>query len=347
MASRRGQQQPDDHAFLGHRERVPRDVADEAAANLERLKLKREKERQEARKQKAQKSFSAIASSGFMVSSARRLGRTWVNKMFISQMKSDDDSYQRVLGDGISRLEIQDPKMLFEFEKFLKQEKIPYHEQGDHTYYLENIVDKREKVAQDVLVQKCLGRLWNLVPKNGEGGRHIAKADFVDFHLCLQKVLFVPFDFTEALRRAEDDWAVDVLRPEHTYKVMPTLTDGLAVMASSIDADYMTQRGMSEGQFRPSMFEFADVWTDSVERMDYVRFLSVMLDRISLKKKLSHWEYFDKYAIIAADEPYKGRDANGQDERKWIQFPTNVSTRVEHAFLVRTLSLFVPLCINC
>ncbi len=38
------------------------------------------------------------------------------------------------------------------------------------------------------------------------------------------------------------------------------------------------------------MFEFADVWTDSVERMDYVRFLSVLLDRISFKKRSAEWE---------------------------------------------------------
>ncbi len=62
-----------------------------------------------------------------------------------------------------------------------------------------------------------------MVPKTGADGKHIRQKDFVDFHLCLQRVLFDPFVFPDALRRAEDDWAVDVMRPENSYNVMPTL----------------------------------------------------------------------------------------------------------------------------
>ena len=87
--------------------------------------------------------------------------------------------------------------------RYLELEQVPYHEQGNHTFYLERVVEKREAVARDPLVQRCIGRLWALIPKNGRDGRHILRKEFIDFHLCLQRVLFDPFNFSEAMRRAE------------------------------------------------------------------------------------------------------------------------------------------------
>eukprot|EP00750_Incisomonas_marina_P025060 INCI5308.3.p1 GENE.INCI5308.3~~INCI5308.3.p1 ORF type:complete len:1637 (-),score=265.34 INCI5308.3:393-5129(-) len=298
-----------------------------------RMRLRRKKSAAALLKQKGDENFARLATSGLMVSSARRFGRRWVNKMYTAQVAKDKGMYLREMGEGVPRVEVQDPKMLFEFEKYLAVEQVPYHEQGDHMFYVDKVVKKREAVAQDELVQTCLGRLWDLVPKNGADGRHIAREDYINFHLCLQRVLFDPFSFTEAFRRAEDDWAVDILRQEGSYTVMPTLTSMGENAPQLVDGETLEKRGMSEAQFRGSMFEFADVWTDSVERMDYVRFLSVMLDRISLKKRAAVWQYFDKYAVVALDEPFRGYDAQGRDHRNWVSFPLELTTQIEKAFL--------------
>jgi hypothetical protein len=238
----------DDDSDLRRRQRLIMKRANQSALDL----LRQQKEEETEAEERKKASFNAVVRSAAMINSARRLGRTWVNKMYVSELTCEEQSFQRVLSDGISRRSIRDPKLLLQFEKDLAMGHIPYHEQGDHSFYVEGLVRKREAMAKDDLVQRCLTRLWDLVPKYGEDCKHIAMSDYINFHLCLQRVLFDPFDFAEALRRAEDDWMVDIVRKEGTYTIMSSLSRGdnapSPIDVQFSDSDALAKRGMSEGK---------------------------------------------------------------------------------------------------
>ena len=115
------------------------DITDAAAATMYRMRLRRKKSAAALLKQKGDENFARLATSGLMVSSARRFGRRWVNKMYTAQVAKDKGMYLREMGEGVPRVEVQDPKMLFEFEKYLAVEQVPYHEQGDHMFYVDKV----------------------------------------------------------------------------------------------------------------------------------------------------------------------------------------------------------------
>ena len=53
-------------------------------------------------------------------------------------------------------------------------------------------------LAADAVDANATGLQWDIIPKNGENGIHILEKDYKDFHLCLQRVLFDPFNFPDA-----------------------------------------------------------------------------------------------------------------------------------------------------
>ncbi|KAL4146015.1 hypothetical protein PRNP1_011888 [Phytophthora ramorum] len=133
---------------------------------------------------------------------------------------------------------------------------LPYRKQGNHHFYTEDNLQKRQKLMEDPAVLKSIERFWETFPCIRRGGDTILVHDYVDVFTKFYKALVAPSEFSigEARFIVEKDWARD-----------------------SIDGE-----SMSRLLFFGALFEVADIWTVDISAEEYASFLNKLFERVTM-----------------------------------------------------------------
>ena len=136
----------------------------------------------------------------------------------------------------------------FHFEENRKGNKRPYTEQGWEEYDLPRLRAKREKIRKSVKVRNAAMQFWTLAGKAPMD--LMSFEEYLQLHARISRALAPELTTEEMRQAAEEDWAEDTGHGETCC--LEQLTHGLTGIA--------------------------DMWTDSVEELDYtVRTISLSL----------------------------------------------------------------------
>jgi hypothetical protein len=155
--------------------------------------------------------------------------------------------HERKLATKLSALESNRRKSV------LLDDAVPYHRQGDASYYTPLALEQRAKLINDSRIVVAISLLFRVYQTDQRG--FVDEVEYRRAHLNYSRALLVPFDMDEASNNASHDWIGDRRN---------TTEDNLA------PEDCFT-----------SIFEIADIWTDTVEPKDYVRFLVRLYLRVT------------------------------------------------------------------
>ena len=124
-------------------------------------------------------------------------------------------------------------------------------DEGDTSFDLPEMIDKRQALRADPNVSAVLDRWWVAADVNNSG--KVSREEYLHLGIALYHALVGDGDEEAARESAEDDW----------------------------EQDSQGKEEMDEEHFKTSIFELADLWTDNIEPEEYVRFL----DRLLVKMK--------------------------------------------------------------
>jgi len=127
--------------------------------------------------------------------------------------------------------------------------------QGDYRWHHPDRWQARLQLRRNQHVLQQLDRWWSTVDRNAGGMGLVKKRAYCDLQALLAKALLSPKDYCpDAVKHsALEEWNIDSKGKSH----------------------------IGRDTFLDSMFELADLWTFTVSSAEYVRFLSVLLDRVS------------------------------------------------------------------
>jgi hypothetical protein len=152
------------------------------------------------------------------------------------------------------------PEHRFSFEAEAGDDSfIPYREQGDAEMYSRLALLARNALRRHPRLMKVYKRYWDCYTKDATG--HVQYDEYVAVYVKMVKVTTPPaqFDQTVAQQLAANDWHRD--------------TQG-----SSIGLDFP--------HLCDSLFELADIWTETIRVKDYVGFLENFFFRITKQVRM-------------------------------------------------------------
>eukprot|EP00471_Norrisiella_sphaerica_P003079 CAMPEP_0184486612 /NCGR_PEP_ID=MMETSP0113_2-20130426/8085_1 /TAXON_ID=91329 /ORGANISM="Norrisiella sphaerica, Strain BC52" /LENGTH=1088 /DNA_ID=CAMNT_0026868571 /DNA_START=17 /DNA_END=3283 /DNA_ORIENTATION=+ len=227
------------------------------------------------------------------------------------------------------------PDGMFVFE--LEAHSIPYHEQGDETWNTEKKMKKRRALLEHVRLAKCTHRWWKTFRKvpvpsrkderkkmeaeqeSQQGEREdgtvetpernemcILREDYINVYLKMAKALY-KHTFNEGICRGHAlmDWKKDTGGGPSSFDDDDPESDHES--EDEDDALYMTNE-----QLHSSLFELADMWTDTVKVTDYVDFLDKLYMRITDAHPTSRTPRTDR----EGDDGDADKDADEDEEEE-------------------------------
>ena len=128
-----------------------------------------------------------------------------------------------------------------------------YKGEGDPTWNTPEKKKMREAARHDPRVVAVTDRFWKILDMLKDEHGDLKRASYVQLSVKLQKALLSDFDAKDARQCAQQDWDQDV-GPQRT--------------------------SMKEAEFSASMFEMADLWSETADPSEYVWFLKNALEAI-------------------------------------------------------------------
>ncbi|DAZ98826.1 TPA: hypothetical protein N0F65_000982 [Lagenidium giganteum] len=205
----------------------------------------------------------------------------------------------------LSSITTPDPRADAQFEHqtapFLAsiQSELPFHLQGDLEFNEASVVAKRRALRQAEAVRAKIAFLWDVAQSKKRpelalmttattGGKQprgaapwIGEEEYTELMLLVFKVLREDFDMLLAQRQIRCDWEVDCHHSE----------------------------ALTFEQFFSAIFELVDIWTCDVLEATYVRFLELLIRRITVRVvvflddrqlKLALSDNFDDAVVVKA-----------------------------------------------
>ena len=175
-------------------------------------------------------------------------------------------------------------------------EVVPFHLQGDREMYSCENLRERERLRTNPEVVEAMHLWWvtalNSIHSAGSDAHALSREQYTLMMRKMYKLLIEEHDEVEVLASAEQDWERD-----------------------SHGAATLTREG-----FMDAMYEFADLWTLSVEADDYVDFLRVMHGKLAYGTPPDQFFWKDD-ADIHYDPSYLDADdaetdSDDEDEEK-------------------------------
>lgn len=196
--------------------------------------------------------------------------------------------------------------------------------EGELDFYTSNNIMLRKRVKFDTRVVELLKELWDVVASELEGdvnAESLSKESFLAFTYKVALFLVPPPIHPDKLAAfAEEDWSKD----------------------SDASGNKMSPEG-----FCDSLFQVADVWTDSVEADEYVTLLEKIRDGITRlegerrafleNKDIKHDTcYADEFDVDIADDEVIVVDNNGKRRRGRISL---LESQVHHHLSVMPMKI--------
>ena len=170
-------------------------------------------------------------------------------------------------------------------------EAVPYWQQGDLAFYSKDSLKKRYELRHNEEVVEQLQLWWDTALRSMQSGNdsdahELVCERYVEFSIRIYKAMIENFDLAEAEQSARDDW-------EDDSRGEPTL---------------------GRERFMDSMFELADVWTHSMEPVEYASFLKTLFAQVVIEEGANTYFWKEvkdiEYGGYAEDE----HDGIGEDK---------------------------------
>jgi Ca2+-binding EF-hand superfamily protein len=139
-----------------------------------------------------------------------------------------------------------------------------YSTQGDLSMYSNNNAIKRERLRNNPEIIAIIDHWWSQVILAKYDKNHddvLNKSEYMNLHKALGRALSDPStksDPTEETKMAEEDWLLDT--------ISLNMADGA--------------RYLNENMFIRSIFELADLWTDTTNVQEYIQFLEYIFIKL-------------------------------------------------------------------
>jgi len=223
------------------------------------------------------------------------------------------------------------------------KEAVDYKLQGNPEFYKKSAIRKREKLFSSKLIEGQILNFWNTYKLKSNS--LLSKQLYLRVHMLMSKALDPKFSKSKALITAMLDWRHDCKCREivssHAFnaarrkeKLNPELEKELRAQVQEWERKEKKENevpvfkrrkptslrdqsgeGLTLWQFKRSMFEIVDKWTDSIDEMDYARFLFRLYARVTVsykgQEKQRQWKSLTEVSPISrADllEPLKNAE---------------------------------------
>ena len=187
-------------------------------------------------------------------------------------------------------------KSRFSFEEVELKADSAYVNMGDEEsdFYTAEAKAKRRRLRFDPSIRAVARSLFYLASGDANAV-DLSKKEYIKLSLSMQKVLFKPFDVVSAVAIANEDWR----------------------------RDCGERMRMPKKRFVDSMFELADLWTDSLEPHKYVTFLSKLLDCVSESYKKDDMQAVESIEV----DPRKYETDGGYVSKDGVTHPSRLRGR--------------------
>ena len=169
------------------------------------------------------------------------------------------------------------------------EEPVPFWQQGDLAFYSKDSLKKRYELRHHDDVMEQLQLWWYTALRSMQSGdvadaHELVRERYVEVSIRIYKAMIEDFDLREAEKSAADDW-------EHDSRGATTL---------------------GRERFMDSMFELADVWTHSMEPIEYSFFLKTLFGQVAQGEPPD--QYFWREVKDIEYGGYAGDEHDGHDE---------------------------------
>lgn len=153
----------------------------------------------------------------------------------------------------------------------------PYVLQGDESLSTPRTVQYRRTMIRHPKVTEALQLFWDALEKDNDG--KLVRSEYVHLYCLISNALQMGYDVVpneaELQHAAEQEWLRDILS-------VPGLPEGEKAVLQ-LDREAQARATMDRETLFGSLFEIADVWTDSISPAVYARFLLQLLHRVTEK----------------------------------------------------------------
>ena len=171
-----------------------------------------------------------------------------------------------------------------------------YRMQGDLSTETPEAHRARQALQGDAEVQQWLNRFYLCFRSAAKSGA-IARGEFITFSVRVAQCLLPEREFSAQYARAlaESDWERD--------------TQSFGGHG---------RRSMSKGEFFTSLFELVDLWTESIDRLEYVSFLATLYDRVTVRRAdgLAGWRSTASFELLQEWRCAQQRQEHGRKQQR-------------------------------
>ncbi len=159
---------------------------------------------------------------------------------------------------------------------------------GNKDFYEDDALELRRSLRRHPKIIAQIDRFWSSYGKEpskfNPNQLVIPMAEYIKVYLLMVKALYKDFHIESVRAAAREDWLLDTAgTADHTYLDYP--------------------------RFRRSMFEIADLWTNSLKADKYVEFLSKLYERITRRTQVTEWKKLKNVISFAlTNESFGGGD---------------------------------------
>eukprot|EP00002_Diphylleia_rotans_P011683 TRINITY_DN2301_c0_g1_i8.p1 TRINITY_DN2301_c0_g1~~TRINITY_DN2301_c0_g1_i8.p1 ORF type:complete len:275 (-),score=50.44 TRINITY_DN2301_c0_g1_i8:1353-2177(-) len=125
-----------------------------------------------------------------------------------------------------------------------------YYRQADPNMMEPKHIEKRLQVKFNMKFNKQIKKIWKLLKKNRDG--NLEKLEYIKFHRIIYRLLVGPLDEDDWIKSVEEDWTSDSKGSET----------------------------LSYEQFFDSLYQTADMWTESAHLSEYLLFAERLHDEL-------------------------------------------------------------------
>ena len=191
----------------------------------------------------ARRSDSGAPSSAMVVDAALGMGKTIAD--------TDQSDVKRTLAAPSKLAKKAEPVDAFDFEAKRAHRRMPYYMRGDDRFDTADGLRKRIRVLESGRVARAARQFWDALGLAPDATMEYA--DYERVHSRIARVLAPEMPLDEAQQACAEDWSGDL-------------------------------RGSGKMTFQRyvlSIFEIADLWTDSVNELDYVILINKLFRRVT------------------------------------------------------------------